>query len=74
MEQKKEALVSIATHGMKKPGEVVDGRKITVLPGHIDEKETVNGIKNWARSIFTSPSIFYSCNPIYSKEVIDKNK
>lgn len=69
---RKDVLVSIAKYGLKKPGEVVNGRLISTLPGHIQLNQTVKEIKNWACGIFTSPSIYYSCNPIYAKEVIDR--
>jgi hypothetical protein len=53
---------------------VVDGEKIDICPGHIAIDKTVMGLKNWAQSIFTSPSIYYSSNPVYSKEVITNDK
>ena len=33
-----EALESIAVHGLKKPGAMVDGKKIKVAVGHINEE------------------------------------
>jgi len=45
----------------------VDGKKLTIVSGHIDERIKVKEIKDWGQAIFTSPSIFYAAHPVYSK-------
>ena len=31
------ALLSIAEHGLKKPGDIVNGNRISIVPGHIPQ-------------------------------------
>lgn len=64
------ALESIAKNGLKKPGDVVDGKRLKPVDGHISEGVSVGGKKDWAKAIFVSPSIYYAAHPVYSKEFI----
>jgi hypothetical protein len=67
-------LFSIMKHGLKRPGDVVEGKSLEVVDGHIPLGTTVRGEKDWPKAIFLSPSIYYSAHPVYSKEFIDNGK
>lgn len=61
-------LESIVKNGLKPSGtKLDDGTKINPLPGHISLTATVSGIKNWAKAIFVSPSLFYSSDVVYAE-------
>lgn len=68
-------LESIITNGLKKPGEIIfDDKKVKPRKGHIDFGKTMNNIKNWAKAIFVSPSIYYSSCPCYSEKIKSNGK
>ena len=63
-------LESIIKNGLKPSGtKLADGTTVNVLDGHIDLDVTVSGIKNWARAIFFSPSLFYSSDVVYAERI-----
>ena len=68
-------LESIITNGLKKPGEIIfNDKKVKPRKGHIDFGKTVYNIKNWAKAIFVSPSIYYSSCPCYSEKIKSNGK
>ena len=68
-------LISIIKNGLKKPGEIFDNNeKVKPRKGHINFGKTVNNVKNWAKAIFVSPSIFYSSCRSYSQRIESNNK
>ena len=68
-------LESIITNGLKKPGEIIfDDKKVKPRKGHIDFGKTVYNVKNWAKAIFVSPSIYYSSCPCYSEKIKSNGK
>ena len=72
---KYEFLESIFTNGLKKPGEIINNnKKVKPRKGHIDFGNTFYDIKNWAKAIFVSPSIFYSSCSCYSEKIISNGK
>jgi ankyrin repeat protein len=63
-------LESIVKNGLKPSGtKLDDGTTINPLPGHISLTATVSGIKNWAKAIFVSPSLFYSSDVVYAERI-----
>ena len=63
-------LESIIKNGLKPSGsKLSDGTEIVPLDGHISIDETVSGIKNWAKAVFVSPSIFYSSDAVYAERI-----
>ena len=65
-----EFLESIIKNGLKPSGtKLKDGTTINPLPGHISLTATVSGIKNWAKAIFVSPSLFYSSDVVYAERI-----
>ena len=52
---------------MKKPGDMVYGKSLSIAPGHIPLGIEFQGKKDWSRAIFVSPSIYYAANPVYAK-------
>jgi len=63
-------LESIVKNGLKPSGTTLDdGTTINPLPGHISLTATVSGIKNWAKAIFVSPSLFYSSDVVYAERI-----
>ena len=63
-------LESIVKNGLKPSGsQLKDGTKIEPLPGHISIDKTISGIKNWAKAIFVSPSIFYASDAVYAERI-----
>ena len=63
-------LESILKNGLKPSGtKLSDGTTINPLPGHISIDQTVSGIKNWAKAIFVSPSLFYSSDVVYAERI-----
>ena len=68
-------LESIAKTGLKPPGgKLADGEENEVLVHHIKRDKTVRHVKDWATAIFVSPSIFYSADPAYAKEISVNNE
>ncbi len=63
-----EFLESIIKNGLRPSGtKLPDGTSINPLPGHIALTTTVSGIKNWAKAIFVSPSLFYASDVVYAE-------
>ena len=63
-------LESIIKNGLKPSGsKLSDGTEIVPLAGHISMDQTVSGIKNWAKAVFVSPSIFYSSDAVYAERI-----
>jgi hypothetical protein len=54
---------------MKKPGEFAGGKKIEVLPNHIPEGISFEGVEDWSDAIFASPSIYYCSHSTLLKVV-----
>ena len=70
-----EFLESIIRNGLKPSGTKLDnGKVINTLPGHYSLDETIGGIKNWARAIFVSPSIFYAAHACYAERIMSGNE
>jgi len=70
-----EFLESIIRNGLKPSGtKLANGKVINTLPGHYSLDETIGGIKNWARAIFVSPSIFYSAHACYAERIMSDNE
>ena len=67
------AMFSILSYGLKKPGDVVGGKKLDIVPGHIPLGSNFQGKEDWSRAVFVSPSIYYAANPVYAKEFIENN-
>ena len=68
-------LESIVRNGLKPSGSTLsNGQKIEPLPGHISIDKTVSGIKNWAKAVFVSPSIFYSSDAVYAERINSDSK
>ena len=68
-------LESIVKNGLKPSGtKLNDGTIINPLPGHIKTDVTVAGIKNWAKAIFVSPSLFYASDVVYAERIISNNQ
>ena len=72
---KYEFLESIFINGLKKPGEIINNnKKVKPRKGHIDFGKTFYNIKNWAKAIFVSPSIFYSSCSCYSEKIVSNGE
>ena len=68
-------LESIIRNGLRPSGsKLKDGTTINPLPGHISLNVTVEGIKNWAKAIFVSPSLFYASDVVYAERIISRKK
>ena len=68
-------LESIVKNGLRPSGsKLKDGTTIKPLPGHIALETTVAGIKEWAKAIFVSPSLFYASDVVYAERIISNNK
>ena len=64
-------LESIIKNGLRPSGtKLSDGTTINPLSTHIPLNETFSGIKNWAKAIFVSPSIFYSSDVAYAERIL----
>ena len=62
-------LESIIRIGLKPSGtKLPDGTEIKTLPGHYTLDDTIAGVKNWAKAIFVSPSIFTLATLVMQKE------
>lgn len=63
-------LESIIKNGLKPSGtKLSDGTTINPLPCHIPLNESFSGVKNWAKAIFVSPSVFYSSDAAYAERI-----
>ena len=63
-------LESIIKNGLKPSGtKLADRTTVNILDGHIDLDVTVSGIKNWARAIFVSPSLFYASDVVFAERI-----
>ena len=51
-----------------------DGTSIIPLPGHILSDSTFAGIKNLAKAIFVSPSLFYASDVVFAERIISNNQ
>ena len=61
-------LESIIKNGLRPSGtKLEDGTSINPMSGHIPLNSTVAGIKNWAKAIFVSPSLFYASDVVYAE-------
>ena len=68
-------LESIVKNGLRPSGsKLSDGTEINPLPGHIKSDVTVAGIKNWAKAIFVSPSLFYASDVVYAERIVSNNQ
>ena len=64
-------LESIIRNGLRPSGtKLPNGEVIKTLPGHYSLDETIGGIKNWAKAIFVSPSVFYSAHACYAERIM----
>ena len=65
-----EFLESIMKYGLYPSGtKLENGFEIKPLKGHVPLNTKVANIKDWARAIFVSPSIFYAGHPAYAKTI-----
>ena len=63
-------LESIMKYGLYPSGSKLEnGLEIKPLEGHVELGVEVGDIKDWARAIFVSPSVFYAGHPIYAKPI-----
>ena len=68
-------LESIVRIGLKPSGtKLPDGEVIETLPGHYTLDDTIAGVKNWAKVIFVSPSIFYADHACYAERIMSSNE
>lgn len=70
---KLDSIPSIISNGLKKCGEVVEGKIIDIRRDvtHIEKGRQVREIPNWALAVFTSQSIFYSSDSAYAEHFKD---
>ena len=60
---------------MKPAGtKLANGKVISTLEGHYSLNDTIGGIKNWAKAIFVSPSIFYAAHACYAERIMSTNE
>ena len=65
-----EYIESLFENGLKKPGEIFNNnQKVKPRKGHIKFEKTIYKIKDWAKAIFVSPSIFYSSCSCFSEKI-----
>ena len=50
-----------------------NGQEIKPLEGHVPLGIQVQDIRDWAKAIFVSPSIFYAGHPAYAKTLISND-
>ena len=63
-------LESIVKNGLKPSGtKLADRTTVNVLDGYIPLDVTVSSIKNWARAIFVSPSLFYASDVVFAERI-----
>ena len=68
-------LESIVEVGLKPAGgKIKNGKEIQVCVSHIERRYSIDDIHDWANGIFISPSIFYSANPSYAKDIPCNNE
>lgn len=67
-------LESIVENGLKPSGSTVNGKMITPHSNHYGMNQTIDGVKEWAKAIFVSPSLFYSADVCYAERIISENK
>ena len=68
-------LESIAEIGLKPAGgKTSNGKDIEVCANHLSQTATYDDVPDWGNAIFISPSIFYSANPSYAKDISCKNE
>lgn len=68
-------LESIMNYGLRPSGtKLENGTEINPIAGHIKLNKTVQNIKNWAKAIFVSPSIFYSADVVYAERIMSTNE
>ena len=71
---KYEFLESIMTYGLYPSGSKLEnGFEIKPLDGHVPLGIEVEDIKDWAKAIFVSPSIFYAGHPVYAQTLISND-
>lgn len=69
------SLESIIRNGLKPAGtKLANGEVISTLEGHYSLNDTIGGIKNWAKAIFVSPSIFYAAHACYAERIMSGNE
>lgn len=68
-------LESIVKNGLKPSGTKISDKSIIMPPdNHIDLNTTFEGIKDWAKAVFVSPSCFYSSHPAYAERILSNGK
>lgn len=68
-------LESIVKNGLKPSGTKISDKSIIMPPdNHIDLNTTFDGIKDWAKAVFVSPSCFYSSHPAYAERILSNGK
>lgn len=64
------SLESIMENGLIVPGsKLKDDVELEPKSNHIDRDVPVDGIEDWAKAIFVSPSIFYALDTCYSERI-----
>ena len=70
-----EYLESIVENGLVPAGsKLSNGKMIKPPEGHISLDKTIDGIKEWAKAIFVSPSLFYASHVAYAKRISSRGK
>jgi hypothetical protein len=70
-----QCLESIVEKGLKPSGTKISDDTIIEPPSnHIELNTTFDGISNWAKAVFVSPSLIYSSLPAYAEIIKCKNK
>lgn len=68
-------LESIVKNGLQPSGTKISDETIIKPPdNHIQLNTTFEGIKDWAKAIFASPSCFYSSHPAYAERILSNGK
>ena len=68
-------LESIVIKGLQPSGRKISDDTIIEPPsGHIKLNTTFDGISNWAKAVFVSPSLIYSSLPAYAETIRCKDK
>jgi hypothetical protein len=70
---KLEYVKSIIKYGLKPAGTKAGDKDILPQSGHIPFKSNFYGFEDFAKGVFTSPSIFYAADKTYAEEVADLN-
>jgi hypothetical protein len=66
------AVASIFENGLKKPGAVVGGKRVSERKGQFASEVELDGIPNWSRAVFVSPILTYASHPTYAGTVSSK--